>query len=424
MLGRAEVGLVRCTVCCVCCVACGSGGGIAADAASDVSTGDGGGDAGPPPGNFHDLTTASNWSFHDLGISSPQGFGGGTFDGRYVYLAPGYTRTIAARYDTQGAVDTASSWLTFNLQPVNTIAASLGGGGASFDGRYVYYPNQGQAGLVMRYDVSAPFDQAGSWTEFDVATALGSGLEGGSTFDGRYLYFVAGGYTTVAVVRYDTQASFSDAASWALYKPNGLGTLMVAGATGAVFDGRYVYVVPAGESLVRYDTQGAFTSDASWSNIGVPAQNAEFFGGVFDGRSVFLVPYLDIGKGATVQRYDVQSRAFSGFDTSTLDPLAGGFRYGAFDGRYVYFVPSFNQTAAAYDGLLVRYDTVGDFATGSSWNKLDLTTLNPNAKDFVGAVFDGRYVYLEPEQGGLVARYDARDPPLMPQLPAFHGSFF
>jgi hypothetical protein len=43
-------------------------------------------------------------------------------------------------------------------------------------------------------------------------------------------------------------------------------------------------------------------------------------------------------------------------------------------------------------------------------------------------VFDGDYLYLVPNNNGavdgIVARFDARKPPLLPALPDFHGSFF
>ena len=48
---------------------------------------------------------------------------------------------------------------------------------------------------------------------------------------------------------------------------------------------------------------------------------------------------------------------------------------------------------------------------------------------FQGSVFDGRYLYLVPywtggSYSGNVFRFDAKTPPSMPNLPAFHGSFF
>jgi hypothetical protein len=47
--------------------------------------------------------------------------------------------------------------------------------------------------------------------------------------------------------------------------------------------------------------------------------------------------------------------------------------------------------------------------------------LAPNG--YRGAVFDGEYVYLVPSGRSVVTRFDAKSPPGMPGLPAFHGSF-
>ena len=49
---------------------------------------------------------------------------------------------------------------------------------------------------------------------------------------------------------------------------------------------------------------------------------------------------------------------------------------------------------------------------------------NPAASFYFGAVFDGQYLYFVPRGNGLVARFDAKTPPSMPNLPAFHGSFY
>ena len=39
-------------------------------------------------------------------------------------------------------------------------------------------------------------------------------------------------------------------------------------------------------------------------------------------------------------------------------------------------------------------------------------------------VFDGKFLYLVPNQHSIVSRFDAQALRAMPNLPAFHGSFF
>src|SRR5262245_39599921 len=87
----------------------GAAGGLGADGGTSGGGTSGGPGPGQPvqpgptsdgglvvvPGDFHDIRSATSWAFHDLGAS----FQGGTFDGRYLYLAPRYYAAIVARYD-------------------------------------------------------------------------------------------------------------------------------------------------------------------------------------------------------------------------------------------------------------------------------------------------------------------------------------
>ena len=89
--------------------------------------------------------------------------------------------------------------------------------GGAFDGRYVYLVPEGNTGtpastgqfmsdgFIVRYDTSQPFGNAGSWSTFDVKAAFGTTVAGffGAVFDGRYLYLVPEGNTTVA--RFDAR---------------------------------------------------------------------------------------------------------------------------------------------------------------------------------------------------------------------------
>jgi hypothetical protein len=100
------------------------------------------------------------------------------------------------------------------------------------------------------------------------------------------------------------------------------------------------------------------------------------------------------------------------FDLGGFDPRARGFMGAAFDGRFVYLVPHFNGVLAA-SGVLFRYDTQAPFGTAASWSSVDLTALvGPAARGFAGAAFDGRFLYLVPNafagtRSGVVVRYDS-----------------
>jgi hypothetical protein len=98
-----------------------------------------------------------------------------------------------------------------------------------------------------------------------------------------------------------------------------------------------------------------------------------------------------------------------------------GFDGAGFDGRFVYFVPNLDVGPS---GLVVRVDSLGDFTDKKSWSTFNMTSLDPAAAEFRGAVFDGQYMYFIPNVYKLVTRFEARTSRRMPQLPAFFGSFF
>ena len=211
-----------------------------------------------------------------------------------------------------------------------------------------------------------------------------------------------------------------------------------AGFAGAAFDGRALYLVPMNNGglgngglsgiAARFKTDAGFTSPTSWTAIDLTTINGEavgFSGAAFDGRYVYFVPH----QRGVVLRLDTTSSqpgapaAWSAFDVASLVPMVEAAHPpsagAAFDGRFVYLVPS----SASFGGV-VRYDTLSTFTSACAWSTLDLTTLNPAASFYFGAVFDGEYLYLVPSGNGPVARFDARTPPSMPNLPAFHGSFY
>jgi hypothetical protein len=103
---------------------------------------------------------------------------------------------------------------------------------------------------------------------------------------------------------------------------------------------------------------------------------------------------------------------------ATKGAAAERFTGTVFDGRYVYFVP--NQHT-----LLLRYDAMGaGFQDDTAWSTFDTKKVNAaGASQFCGGAFDGRYVYFVPWQDGVVLRFDARYPAEMPATYKTAGSF-
>ncbi|HEY6461198.1 MAG TPA: hypothetical protein VIY73_13630, partial [Polyangiaceae bacterium] len=410
----------------------------------------------------------------DVANANAHGFVGGTFDGRFLYLAPNDDGTIA-RYDTRATFNSAASWAFFDATVLSPDAQGFAG--ALYDGRYVYMvpqqgsPSSGAAGVIVRYDTSGQFTKNGpQWTTFDLTSlpvpdaGTLTGFSGGA-FDGNALYFVPyhalDSYTS-RVVRYEPDAAaidagavtdggndagdggeagagdaappFAPASQFATYDVT-LKNNTAGGYRGGVFDGRYVYVVPGDNAVgasglvARYDTTQPFGSSSSWAAFDltvIDTQAVEFTGAVFDGRFVYLVPR----NRGLVARFDTSNgnalshtEAWTTFDLTTLLPSDAGalsFAGGAFDGRFVYLIP--NGTGF---GFLVRYDTWSTFGNDCAWSFVDLpvASSNASASNFFGAVYDGQYLYLIP-RGTYVGRFATKTTNAMPALPGFSGSFF
>jgi hypothetical protein len=286
--------------------------------------------------------------------------------------------------------------------------------GGVFDGRYLYFsPNRDTRqrasvhGRVLRYDTHGEFRDPGSYTAFDVeqVTDLRTVNYYGAAFDGRHIYFSPqddGGRYHTRMLRYDTRREFVDAASW---EAHDLG--MTHSHQGIAFDGRYVYFPPGYEGttpetfaeddlsscVVRYDTSAAFHDPASWQTFDsrvVSERAANFDGGAFDGRYLYFVP---LSTGVAL-RYDTHGdfhdrHSWQHHDVGRFS-AEGWFVGAVFDGRFLYLV-------AYAHAVIVRYDTLGDFTEATSWSSRDVDgTDGLGTGGFDGGLFDGRYVYFIP----------------------------
>ncbi|MGH7297598.1 MAG: hypothetical protein ACRELB_21855 [Polyangiaceae bacterium] len=369
---------------------------------------------------MNDFTDPQNWETFDTSTVDARAtsFGGAAFDGRYLYLVP-FEQTLAVRFDTQQAsLGSSGAWSTFDLSNVSAGATVFQG--AVYDGRYVYLVPS--TGLAVRYDTHAGFTTAASWETY----AIGVDFIGGS-FDGSHVYFSPYGGSAA---QFNTSDSFSAPASWSTFDTSAIGG--AAENYGATFDGRYLYLAPASAGAVaRYDTQIPFAQGSSWSTFDtttLDASTSGFIGSGFDGQYVYFVPH-----GTTVaSRYDTtfaftSTAAWSTFGVTAIPSVGQSLaliEYAGmvFDGRYVYFVPNFGAPA-------VRYDTTAPFGTPGSWQAHPLVSPDAAANEplHFGGAFDGRYVYYVPSGSGtnsnsLLVRFDARIPS-GPMPASYHGSF-
>jgi hypothetical protein len=424
--------------------------GTPRDAAPDASVGDAPSaaplaESGPVPTSYRPVTDANGWELVALdadagaGRAPPASFQGALFDGQRVTFIPygDCESGTLASFDPSKPFVQLSSWDLFDLRKVKDGARGFIGG--AFDGKQLYFaPNcvtstDGDGNSItvpsstfVTHEVALALDAG--WQPRDTTTAAptATGYRG-AVFDGRFVYFSPA--THGVVVRYDPSVG-DGAAAFASFDTQGL-TPKASTFEGAAFDGKYVYFPPGPADpctsvVARHTVAGAFGDKASWTAFDLKALDAGAVwcrgGGVFDGTYLYLLPF----GGGVVARLDVAkpfdaATSWSLFDLATTSAKGKHFGGGGFDGRHVYLVPAPSSGAPS---VVVRFDSQSAFVDPASWTLFDLATKDPSltVKGFVGAAFDGRWMYFAPGGAPLVAaRFDARTPPALP--PTYRGSF-
>jgi hypothetical protein len=221
------------------------------------------------------------------------------------------------------------------------------------------------------------------------------------------VYLLPWGGVHTKLVKWDSLKPFRNTTSWSVKDISGVGLGSAAGASGCN-DGRYVYITPFNSKFIRYDTTLSFSADASYSSFDLKSLNGGTAppgtsgGAVYDGsRYIYIAPlFADDARGHIVVRYDTLAGSFTSagsyatFDTTTVDANCCGYLGAGFDGRYVYFCPYAKN--GVVHGQFLRYDTQASFTSAGSWETFDLTTKNASLKGMNGVVCVGTKVYLVP----------------------------
>lgn len=389
----------------------------------------------------------ANWEAFDagsIGGLETKGYFGIAYDGRYIYYAPCRMRDfhgIAMRYDTQKPFKSDSSWESYDAGMTDGMSTK-GYAGAVCDGRYVYFvpllADRQRHARVLRFDSKGAFTSESSWAAFDGSKVGGSEAAGycGAAFDGRRVYFAPFGYKPKAnsiVLAYDATGDFRDKSSWSSFDVDGVGGMKARGFYGAVTAGSYVYFVPFNDGddfhgkVLRYNTRSDFDAAKGWQayDAGKTSglRTVGYKGAAFDGRYVYFVPFRDSNDvHGRVLRYDTESDfenagSWKAYDAGNTDGLdTRGFVGAAFDGRYVYFVP-YSGDGHSYHARMLRFDTKADFGNAASWSAVDAGSIDGLAtRGYKYAVYDGRYMYYTPYHNGIsmfsgvALRFDTKGP--------------
>ncbi|MFC1462714.1 hypothetical protein ACFLQU_03825 [Verrucomicrobiota bacterium] len=230
------------------------------------------------------------------------------------------------------------------------------------------------------------------------------------------------------VVKMATHKSLPSPSAWSAYDAKSTSGLNTEGFGGTIFDGRHVYFIPYYDAdasgyhgrVLRFDTKSNFTNGASWTAFDAGSTDGlttkGYYGGVCDGRYLYFSPICNASlRHGIVLRYDMEmeftnSASWDAYDAGSTDGLnTKGFIGAIYDGRYVYFGPHAYGAPGAlpagqYHCNVLRYDTRGhSFTNTSSWAAYDASgTGGMDMRGFNSGVYDGRYIYYVPRSVGGV----------------------
>jgi len=134
------------------------------------------------------FTNSGSWAAYDAGNTgglNTKGYWGGVFDGRYVYFVPfrdsSSVHGKVLRYDTQGKFTNVTSWTAYDAGNTGGLD-SKGFGGGVYDGQYVYFVPYWNTlsphGIALRYDTQGAFTNSGSWMAYDAGNTDGLNTKG------------------------------------------------------------------------------------------------------------------------------------------------------------------------------------------------------------------------------------------------------
>jgi len=313
-----------------------------------------------------------------------------------------------------------SDWTVTNLQSVagSTNAASFGGGFLDASDTYAYMVgrsinNTTWAGQINLASMHSNHNSPSAYSWFDPTTITPTAGSGGFSgiYANGYAYFAP--TQTNIFIEFNGADSFSSASSWTSYDLSNVQS-NIGGPQSMAYIAPYVYGIPfqapgggsASSLFWSYNTTLSFTSASSYQVLDLTTISSipgairsgltEFTGGVVVGSSLVLVPWGASQTAVTKSvalKYDSTQSLTSGsawqyIQLTNVDPNAGGYQFGWLDANgFMFFVPThnFNMTNGVGTPPLVAWDTTLPFSSASSWTSYPVS---PVRTWLTGAAYD------------------------------------
>jgi|GEM_PF-2732810 len=338
---------------------------------------DGFGFSGPFPSGSEPLGENVEMIGHDnwpdgFTKSTTATFGGGVFDGQYIWMIPDRAdRVIRIDKDT-GEMTGFNSWPDgFNDNAVNKFV------GGVYDGHSVWMiPSS--ANMVVKINSDGTMIGYNSWPDGIDPTTVGK-FKGG-TFDGDSIWMVPSNNFEKLVKINTSSGTMTVSEGW----PSGFDSGGLNKFGGAVFDGTYIWMIPANADRVikvHKDT-GVMTGYSGWPEDLTRHGYGNFQGGFYDGEYVYMQP----SEASVMVKVDANGVM------STVAGSGKNYNGGAFDGANIWMAP----TSASF---LKKYNIgTATFQSYSNWPD----GFSKGTFGFVGGVFDGESVWMIPNTANMV----------------------
>lgn len=277
-----------------------------------------------------------------------------------------------------------------------------------------------------------PFQNKENWEAMNAQfEKYMNGAYVGAVSDGKYVYFVPrfSPHYRAYILRYDTEKPFKNINSFEIFDASYIDELDTRGYFNGVFDGKYVYFIPAtnvreNSNLLRFDTTKNFKNKDSYQAFDISQVSdlvvTNYDDAYFDGHYIYFAPVSYERKfHANILRFDTKKdfkdkSSYQVFNASDVDgyDMSGIFDISGKDND-IYFLKK-KGTDLVYRSYLMKFDKTKDFNDKSSYEVFDISNLQGlETTGYSSMVMTDNYLYLIPYSNenahGLTVRYSLKE---------------